>query len=350
MKEITFIPPMDNKLKKELEINYGIQILRLCLSYLILQFHCYNQALTKNKLLIFLVQSFHFYVPTFYIISFYFSYKKIKVKNIYKIKLRLKRIFIPYIIWPSLFFIMNNINIYIPKEQKYRYKDLFIQFLTGKRIYDSFWYLCNLILTNILFSIISLLTENNFLICIQLIGIAGSLYYSYHYYNNLFINYIIEISSLIKDFSKVLFYGAIGITLSSIKAIKTLINYRKRVVCFCIYILYLIRDFQILKESFLYLRCLLFGIGSTILFILFAILPLENIKNKTIHIFIINLTKYSGGIYYLHLKIRELLYNKILLIKNGNLVGCFLIYIISYFISFLGKLFFGKTNLKFLFY
>lgn len=67
MKEINFT--INNKI----ELNYGIQILRAILACLIIQFHCYNINLTKNKLLKLLVKAFHFYVPTFYIISYYFS-------------------------------------------------------------------------------------------------------------------------------------------------------------------------------------------------------------------------------------------------------------------------------------
>ena len=46
-----------NQIKnKNTNINYGIQILRMILSYLILQLHCYNFKLTKNKLLIIIIQ------------------------------------------------------------------------------------------------------------------------------------------------------------------------------------------------------------------------------------------------------------------------------------------------------
>ena len=36
------------------DLNYGIQILRVILSYLVLQLHCLNKKLTKKKILIFL--------------------------------------------------------------------------------------------------------------------------------------------------------------------------------------------------------------------------------------------------------------------------------------------------------
>ena len=348
MKENIYIFPIKDHKQSENELNYGIQILRAILSYLILQLHCYNINLTNNKVLIFLIKAFHFYVPTFYIISFYFSYRILKSKDINKIKLRLRRIGIPYFIWPTLFFLFTNIYYSIHRENKYNVKDLFIQILTGKRIYNIFWYLCTLLLSFVLFSLLCLIFEKNFLIIIQLIGLMGSLYYPYHFYNNLFNKYIIEISSLIQDFSKVLFYGAIGITFGSLNILTIVKNYRKRVIFFCLYILYFLRDFLIIIKLF-YLRCIIFGIGASVIFILFSILPLENIKNKTITFLIKNITNYSGGIFYLHMKIRHLLNNKILVIKNRTLLGCFLIYIICYFISFFGTKFFVNSNLKYLF-
>lgn len=346
MKETIFIIQMNNLGK--IELNYGIQILRTILSYLILQFHCYNINLTNNKILIFLNQAFYFYVPTFYIISFYFSYNSLNLKNINKIKLKLKRIGIPYIIWPTFFFLITNIHYFNNKESKFKAKDLLIQFLTGKRIYDAFWFLSNLILSFILFSIISLIFEDNFLNIIQFIGLVGTLYYPYHFYNKLFFKYIIEIRSLIKDFSKVLFYGAIGITFGSLKIITILKKYRKRVIFFCIYILYLLRDFLFIINLY-YLKCIIFGIGASSLFIIFSILPFENIKNEKYIKIIKNITNYSGGIFYLHLKVKEILNNEILIIKNGTLLGCLLIYIICYLISFFGVKIFGKSNLKYLF-
>ena len=183
---------------------------------------------------------------------------------------------------------------------------------------------------------------------IQFIGLAGTLYYPYHFYNKLFNNYIIEIRSLIKDFSKVLFYGAIGITFGYLNILTVLKNYRKKAISFCVYILYLLKDFLFIINLF-YIRCIIFGIGASALFIIFSILPFENIKNTTFLKIIKNATNYSGGIFYLHMKVREILNNEILIIKNGTLIGCFLIYIICYFISFFGAKIFEKSNLKYLF-
>ena len=164
-----------------LTINYGIQILRMILSYLIVQLHCYDFK-TNNKVLLFTRKVQLLYVPTFYIISFYFSYDMIKKKNIDKIKLRLQRIIMPYIVWPSIFYLINNINYLFYKNNKYLIKDLYIQLLTGKRIHGVFWFQCNLLFSFILFTIIRLLINKNTLFFIQIIGLIGNFYYYILFY------------------------------------------------------------------------------------------------------------------------------------------------------------------------
>ena len=84
----------------------------MILSFLILQYHCLNQKKIKSKVIKRLVNAIGFYVPTFFVISYYFSFKIINSRNIIKMKSRLKILFIPYIIWPIIFFIINKIIFY----------------------------------------------------------------------------------------------------------------------------------------------------------------------------------------------------------------------------------------------
>ena len=171
------------KNKSKRQLNKGIQILRMFLSYLIIQLHFYNYNLTKNKILIFFKHAAGFYVPTFFVISYYFSYKIFLIKNIIKMKLRLKRILIPYIFWPIIFLIINNLY-YI--EYKITLKDLYIQLLTGKRIHFVFWFQSSLIFTYICSCIILLLFNINNLFMLQIMGIFGYIYQCLIYYKNLF--------------------------------------------------------------------------------------------------------------------------------------------------------------------
>ena len=320
MKKNIFLIEQNQNIKKE--FNNGIQSLRMILSFLILQYHCLNQKKIKSKIIKRLVNANGFYVPTFLVISYYFSFKIINSRNIIKMKSRLKRLFIPYIIWPIIFFIIYKIVFYFYyKKIGFTLKDLIIQLLTAKRIHMVFWFQCNLILSFVLLSIFVLLIKINYLFIIQLIGILGYFFHSFYHYYKILDKYMYEVRMLIKDFSKVLFYSAIGISLGSLIDINFLRKERFKVIIFCLFILYLLRDFLIIINLFYYLRCIIYGIGSVSLFILFSVLPLDYIRNKKINLIIVHATNYTAGVYYLHTQIW------LILRKNGTLYGCFINYL-----------------------
>jgi fucose 4-O-acetylase-like acetyltransferase len=79
--------------------NLGIEILRMILCFWVITFHF---AGNSNKVKYKILQTFY-HVPTFMLISFYFSYKAFISNDIIKYKMRLERLLIPYIIWPIIF-------------------------------------------------------------------------------------------------------------------------------------------------------------------------------------------------------------------------------------------------------
>jgi hypothetical protein len=256
--------------------------------------------------------------------------------------------FIHYIIWPSLIFLVNNIcSIFTINIKHKNFKDLFIQLITGKRIYEVFWFQCNLILSFILLSIISLSIKNDFLLIEQLLGIVGYFYHSLHHYCKLFNKYLYEIRSLFQDFGKVLFYSSIGITLATLVDINNLKKKRKKAILFSLIPIYLIKDFEVIKNKFFYLRCIINGIESVSFFILFSAIPIPN--NKKIISIIQIITNYTGGVYYLHFILWKILRTKIQIFNKKTLFGCFLNYILCYFICFVGDKTLVNSNLKYLF-
>jgi len=326
----------------------GLQILRMLMSFFIIQRHCFNIKLTKNKFLIITYHGIGFYISTFYLISYFLSYKALKTRNINRIKLRLERFLIPYIIWPALIFLLNNIcYIFGVNIKQKNFEDLFIQFITGKRIYGILWFQCNLILSFISFSIIALSIKNDFLFIVQLFGIVGYFYYSLHHYCKLFKAYIFEIRSLFQDFGKVLLYSSFGITLATLLDINNLKKKRKKAILFSLISIYLIRDFSFIKNKFFYLRCMINGIAAVSFFIFFSAIPISN--NKKIISIIQIITNYTGGVYYLHFILWKILRRKLQIFKKKTLFGCFYNYILCYFICFAGDKTFAKSNLKYLF-
>ena len=61
--------------------------------------------------------------------SFYFSYNTLASRNISKIKGRFKRMLVPYIIWPLLFYLKDKFNHFYYKQNSiFNIKHLYYQF------------------------------------------------------------------------------------------------------------------------------------------------------------------------------------------------------------------------------
>ena len=91
------------------------------------------------------------------------------------------------------------------------------------------------------------------------------------------------------------------------------------------------------------------ALGAICLLIIFALLPLDNITNITIMFLIKQMTSYTAGVYFIHVKIMEYFHENITIFKNGEIRGCVLNYLICHSICFAGMKLFGKSKLKYLF-
>lgn len=329
--------------------NLGLQLLRMILSFFIVLYHCCN---VKNKILCILLFKKPFHVSSFFLISFYFYYNVILARNIYKIKLRFLRILIPYIIWPLIFYIFNNsfyscfgLSLY---KNKLSFKDLIIQIILGRNYHQVFWFQFNLMFITFLFTIISFVLKDNFLTILQIIGIIAYYlqYSSLNYY--CFISYNYQIRHTLGQIVEMLPIGVTGLFLASINIIKKIEKNRNKSILLIIMLFLLILNVEIFirPKGFLYPGILL-NIGAILLFCCFGILFIH-ISNSYLVLFISNITNYTGGVYYLHTVIRNIIIN-ISLIKNREYSGSIIIYIICYLICLSGNKILGKTKLKYLF-
>ena len=135
-------------------------------------FHCINHS--DNIALNFILKK-KFHVPCFFFISFYYVFPIIREKNSFKMKLRLERLFVPYIIWPGFIWSLNNLlYIFFNKNRFGRIlslNELKLQLITGRIFVIQLWYLFNLLFFTIFFFIFSFLRKNIFIVGIILIGI-----------------------------------------------------------------------------------------------------------------------------------------------------------------------------------
>ena len=142
-----------------------------------------------------------------------------------------------------------------------------------------------------------------------------------------------------------------GLCLGSINLIRKLSLIKQKSLLFILMVLFLILYFDIFyrPKGFLYTGIQL-NIGSILVFCFFGILFIDINLKGNLNIFISYTTNYTGGIYYLHVFIREIFKNKISLIKHRTYSGAVIIYIICYLICLIGNKIFIKTKLKYLFY
>ena len=296
--------------KKEIpkKINLGIEILRFLMSLWIVVIHC---SFIKSSHRQYLGRQFH--VPTFIVISFFFYYRVFTGKAINKIISRFQRLLIPYIIWPILVLLINNIFLsahpfgYMLKN--ITIKDIIIQLLIGSKIHAIFWFQFNLIFLSLLFTLIFLIVKKNVLKVLILLGIISFFLHVSKISYNFFVNYKQFFGRNIGTLIELLPMALMGCILSYIYQIfrpSFLSLYPHFIMSFTIYILFQFNIF-IRQPGFLYPNVSLNILASTNLFLLFFSFPFENSKYKKYSSIILNITKFTGGIYYIHPIFRDYL-------------------------------------------
>ena len=335
------------------KVNIGIEILRMILSFWILLVHCFRVRNKIQRKIIFIMR---FHVPCFIIISFYFYYKVIFKPDINKIKQRFLRLLIPYLVWPFIIIVIKTtINLFAKGEfdRKIIIKNLIYQFVFGRKILPVFWFQFSIIILTLIVTIISLIFKTEFLFIIQILAILEYyLQYSLKYYYFLK-NYKTFISNSLGMALEMIPFTASGMTCGYYSLINLLKNRKKKSIIFglifFIFIFFSKRDVMMEPKKFFLYPGIILNIGGIFLFIIFGLIPFELIKNKVLIIILRQITKYTGGIYYLHWVIRDCLKVYILLIRKRSFLGCIIIYMFCYFICLIGNFIFSNTKLKFLF-
>lgn len=332
--------------KKSKTIYLGLQLLKMLLCFWVVFIHIYK---TQKPLLIKLFFQRKFHVPGFIIISFYFLYKIISKRDIDKAKQRLERLLIPYIIIPLIIWIINNLlYIYFHFNmfgRKLLFKELIYQYIIGYKFYLIFWFQFIILIITLFFFIITFAFNKHFLIIIQVLGFISYIFQYSGYNLKLFSKY-----NSLGNIAEIIPNSVIGLSFGSINLIDILQKYRLRAILISYLFLYLLFKYNIFNtiNGFFY-PGMLHTFGGIFLFILFSLIPFENIKNRYIILTLKVITNYTGGIYYYHILIRDILVLKMDIIECKNIKVVIFIYLLSYFGCFIGSKIFGRTRLKYLF-
>ena len=330
----------------------GLAFLRPILSFLVIMHHFHKYSLDTGIFKLFYERliNFTFHVPNFFIMAFYFSHKTLISKD-YKKKLnRLKRLVIPYFLWPIIVYFLNKIiTKYIKQNSTIDLEDLKIQFLCGFKFIYSLWYQWNLVVITIFYMLILLILKKYINLVLILIAIqAFILQYNGNLYN--YIYKFVDSRETLGKFIEMIPYSVTGFVIASSGILKYLKKYKIQLIIVYIYIIYFICNNPVLSSAIGYgYGGLKLYIISTGIFISFAMFPSEKIKNKYIIKLVKLITNHTAGIYYCHIIVYRYTQFYIQPIKDGTIKGCIIIYLISYLICFIGSFIFGNTILRHLF-
>ena len=216
----------------------GIEILRFILCFMVVFDHLYE----GNQYIYIL----YYHIPTFFNISFFFTYNTLISYNIKKINLRLERLFIPYFIWCTISWLIYNIYFYILKvECLHSFKYYIINLIDGHHFNFVLWYQNILILLTLLFLIIIIIFKNHYLICLLSCGIiAYILQYSGINYNFFKENFYSSTAATFGRFAEALPNAFTGFLLAKINKKINLKKYYKKTIFISIIILYIITKYH----------------------------------------------------------------------------------------------------------
>ena len=226
------------------------------------------------------------------------------------------------------------------------FKSIFFQLLIGYDFYAVLWFQFDLIVISIILSIIIFLFESYYAIFI-LKSLIPLFFIANKKYENLLVIYkrIGSIKPLLGSY----IYSITGFLIGSISALKKLSNQRKKVFLLIIPVVILVSQYKIILQISYRFKIIVVDIVAIILFFIFALIPLENFTNKCIKQTIKYLTSYTGGIYYIHYGVRSIFSPYFNIVKNCNLISCFINYLLCYFICLIGFNIFKKSKLRYLF-
>ena len=335
------------EINKNKKIYNGIELLRFLFCLWIVIIHCSDIKIRHKK---YLERGFH--VPTFFVISFYFFYPQLRDRIITKIITRFERLLYPYILWPIIILILNNVLLTFFKigefDTKISLHDFYIQIILGARYHVIFWFQFNIIFISLILSIISFICKDNTIEVIEFLSVI-CLYLHFSRINyNIFISFkkiyqitlgcLIELSPL----------AIIGCLLSSINLLVKIQIYSHLYyfILFLLIIFLFKYNIFIFYSGFMYPNIFLNIFASITLFICFGSL---NIKQIIIAKLIVFTTKFTGGIYCIHSIFRCYFQKYLPLFYDKSYYCSFLIYIICYITCYIGTKLFQNYKLKYLF-
>ena len=207
----------------------------------------------------------------------------------------------------------------------------------------------------IIFYIILLIFRKRYLFILQLILISSYIgQYSGYAFKKLYLEFPkyhkYKIYTL-EYFFECIPFTITGFTLGYYKVIDNIQKHKIKILILSIIIYKVTADYHIFTRiKGLGYQGMKYNIQSICIIFIFSLFPSDKIRNKYLSKLLMELTKYTGGVYYLHVSIRKYFGDYFISMKQRTFLGVIINYIICYSICFIGTLIFGKTPIKYLFY
>ena len=292
--------PKKEKKEKPESINYGLSILKVILSFVVVTVHNFDKKTSNNKYIIFITKNRLLHVPSFFIMSFYFMCKHLLSLDFKMLLKRLIRLLIPYIIWPIFFWKLNQyLNRNYKKKLPATIEDLKQQLLLSNKYMYPLWFNFDLIVITILFYVIIFIFRKHSLFIFQLLLLLSYvIQYSKYNFNNFFQKNPYYNVRSIKSIHTSIPFAVAGYTLGYYKVLDIIKKHKIKTFILA-YITYnIIADYNIFSNiNTTYYEGIDLNIKSICFILIFSLFPSSLAKDNIIRKFLIFITNYTGGIY-----------------------------------------------------
>lgn len=332
---------IDNK--KIQNYNLGLGLLRLWMSFEVVLDHYWSGMINnKNGILNVFSKFGTLAVPIFVIISFALTETKISKIDKNGFVKRILRLLIPYVLWGIIYWVIYTfLNIVTEKDYTNGISDLIWQlsFGSSENLNPPLWYMFDLIVLTILFSILFKIVKNtkysNYIVY-GIIIISIILQYSEINYK-LFCNMRYEMKWPLGRIIEMIPYAGIGIIISRKNILNKLKNDCIKVILIVSPLILILLKFEIFTNfnGFGYHGIYRIILASLVI-IIFYVIPFEKMY-KSICNSIVSISRYAMEVFCMHYivgKILNYIYLKVQLDIN-TFSECIIIYIICLIISLL---------------
>ncbi len=318
--------------------NAGLDLLRAFMSFQVILCHFWDGAGTGWKIWLDFFRGYA--VPVFMLMSFFLTEKTLISCDGKKIKKRLKRLLIPFLFWPFVYwFVFNIVNLWKSEyELGCSITDLLWQLFMGHTFNAAMWYQLDLILLTLFFVGI-LCFFKRYYMHIFYICMMAAWFFQYSGWNKqLFGGLRFEMTYPLGRLAEMLPYAVCGFAMARLRGHKDLghtLVPGGGIIASILFIM-LVRYYPVFVEidGFGYSGFRRFFVAIALV-ALFYLLPFHKLPGAVLRL-LYKSTRFTMGIYCMHLLVGQLLRVMFmeLNIAVSPLKQCVLIYILCYIISY----------------